>query len=306
MALLTAALAFLVAFPVGAQERLRQSAHFRASQAYESALATAQSVPGAKLPEGTYLAFDSDVREAFLGASCDDDGDHVVVVSEAMLTLVERVARAVHAQTSPEDALRAQTRLVAYATVLIKASADRPLPPPLRDFYPETRNAASDWTKTEHAMLVSLILPEVLRVQNAGLACSNPTETREAGDSEWTANERAAMFLRMASSLYALRSQEAQTLAKTMLQELTPDSPSAPLEQFFTLAGKAPALLRHRVSHPAPPAPDPKDATTKAAKEPAKPPAKPPVAEKQQEAPTSIAAKMAKLRAQLGQKDRAR
>src|SRR5512140_3287443 len=76
---------------------------------------------------GLYVAFDANPNDASILAACDDDGDYVVALTDAMLTLIDAVAQA---QASDEVA-RTHKR-DDYAAFLAKEQTRgaRLLPPP--------------------------------------------------------------------------------------------------------------------------------------------------------------------------------
>jgi len=136
---------------------------------------------------GTYVAFDSDPSDAFAMAACDDDGDHVVVVSHAMLRLVADVARlGAHGDEYAE--LLARSQLAGKRLV--------PPPPGSFDYAP---SAASDELRRE--ALAFVVGRELALLRAGALVCAHPTATKEHGDDEWTAAERRDAFA-MSKRLY--------------------------------------------------------------------------------------------------------
>jgi hypothetical protein len=139
---------------------------------------------------GLYVAIDDDVADPIAMVACDDDGDDVIVLSDALLRLAWNVAVA----ASYDEASPAR-RLESYATFLARSQLPgrRLLPPP-----PGTFVAAKPAeTRTERFReIVSFIVARELAHFRAGdLACPKPTATREAGDDVWTSAERRAAAL---------------------------------------------------------------------------------------------------------------
>jgi hypothetical protein len=136
---------------------------------------------------GIYAAFDDDASDPSAQVACDDDGDYVVVVTEAMLRLAAYLARAA---TYEEGG--ASRKVEEYAGFLARAQipGQRLLPPPSGFYIAEraARKAAYDDRLTE---ILSFVMARELTHLRAGdLACPNPTATHEADDDVWTAAEK--------------------------------------------------------------------------------------------------------------------
>lgn len=129
---------------------------------------------------GLYLAFDPSASDPIAMAACDDDGDPVIVISDAMLRLAEDVA---HASSVSE------TKVKGLATFFAKSqkSGRRLLPPPA-GFY-EGTPVDDDRLRD----VLSFVVARELAHHEAGdISCSHPTATKESGDDEWTADEQRA------------------------------------------------------------------------------------------------------------------
>jgi hypothetical protein len=133
---------------------------------------------------GTYVAFDPSASDPIVMSACDDDGDYVVVISDAMLRLVDDVARA-----ASYDEANGTHKLDEYAAFLLASQVQgrRVLPPPA-GFHSGTRGTAEDDRLRE--ALAFVIAHEVERMRNGDLVCPHPTATKEHGDDVWTADEQ--------------------------------------------------------------------------------------------------------------------
>jgi ABC-type amino acid transport substrate-binding protein len=137
---------------------------------------------------GTYVAFDPDVADAFALAACDDDGDHVVVLSEALLRLAADVARL----EAADDALGTR-KVEEYAGFLARAQLpDRKLLPPPPGSYAVDAGGRIDPAARRHlAGAVAFVVGhEIARLRAGDVRCPRPTATRESGDTTWTREER--------------------------------------------------------------------------------------------------------------------
>ncbi len=163
-----------------------QSARAATSDAMRRALLKLPAATQQKLV-GAYVAFAPDPKAPLALAACDDDGDYVVVVSDAMLTLADAVARA----KATDDTL-GSSKLEAYARLLAKAQrpGERLLTPPA-GFYgePTTPAVAAAQSKAFHAIASYLVATELAHMAAGDLTCARPTATHERGDDEWTAAE---------------------------------------------------------------------------------------------------------------------
>lgn len=133
---------------------------------------------------GVYAAFHAEASDPFALAACDDDGDYVVVISDAMLRLVANVARA----QSYEDASPGR-KIEDYAAYVARTQLPgRRLVPPPPGFY--TAELAAKTYDDRLKESVSFVVARELTHLRAGqLACPKPTATKEAGDDEWTTAE---------------------------------------------------------------------------------------------------------------------
>jgi hypothetical protein len=167
-----------------------QAAHAAASDALKTITAKLPA-PAFQRITGVYVAFDPDPKAPLALAACDDDGDFVVVLSDAMLTLVDAVARA----KATDDAL-GSGKLDAYARLLAKAQrpGERLLTPPAGFYAPSqsTAEIARAQSKLFRAITTYLVATELAHMTAGDLVCANPTATRERGDDEWTAKEQDA------------------------------------------------------------------------------------------------------------------
>jgi hypothetical protein len=165
-----------------------QAAHAATTDALKSVVAKLPFAAAQKLT-GVYVAFDPDPKAPLALAACDDDGDFVVVLSDAMLTLVDAVARA----KATDDAL-GSAKLDAYARLLSKAQrpGERIVTPPAGFYDPgqSTPELARAQAKLFRAIATYLVATELAHMTAGDLVCASPTATHERGDDEWTANER--------------------------------------------------------------------------------------------------------------------
>jgi hypothetical protein len=140
---------------------------------------------------GVYVAVDDDASEVNAYAACDDDGDYVVVLTLAMMRLVDSVALA-----RAYDEARG-TRFV-EELARYYAGAQRPgarlLPPPPGLFDEEASSLQLRRLHDARARdaLAFLVTRELLHGAKNDLVCPHPTPTREPGDGVWTADERRA------------------------------------------------------------------------------------------------------------------
>lgn len=133
---------------------------------------------------GVYAAFHSDASDPFALAACDDDGDYVVVMSDAMLRLGANVARA----QSYDDA-NASRKIEDYAAYVARTQVPgRRLVPPPPGFY-TAELAAKTYDDRLHEILSFIVARELTHLRAGQLTCPKPTATKEAGDDEWTAAE---------------------------------------------------------------------------------------------------------------------
>jgi len=134
---------------------------------------------------GIYAAFHSDASDPFALAACDDDGDYVVVISDAMLRLVANVARA----QSYDDANQSR-KIEDYAAYVARTQVPgRRLVPPPPGFY-TAELAAKTYDDRLREGLAFVVARELTHLRAGQLTCPKPTATKEAGDDEWTTAEQ--------------------------------------------------------------------------------------------------------------------
>jgi len=176
-----------------------------------------------KLPAvvGLYVAFDDDASDPIAMAACDDDGDPVVLLSDALLRLAWNVAIA-----TSYDEDRPARHVEAYATFLARAQLPgrRLLPPPPGAFIAARPAPTRD--RRFHEILAFVVAREIAHVRAGDLACPKPTPTREAGDDVWTAGEKRAAE-ETARRLYPGRGLERDREAITAVLEAGGDATGA-------------------------------------------------------------------------------
>jgi hypothetical protein len=153
----------------------------------------------ARVP-GVYVAFDPSPRDVVALAACDDDGDYVVVLSEALLVLAEH---ATHAAALDEGG--AQDALATLASHYAREQQPnaRLLPPPAGAFETEdTRELETAHTLRFREALSGIIARELSMMTAGDLVCPRPTATRERGDDVWT-DEESRNARALADVLYA-------------------------------------------------------------------------------------------------------
>ncbi len=170
---------------------------------------------------GVYVAFDGNASDPSAMAACDDDGDYVVVISDAMLRLVSLVARA-----QSDDESHGTHGVEGYASFLATSQVPgrRVLPPP-PGFYASASASASaslDAGGPQEVRLreaLSFVIARELTHFRAGdLVCAHPTATHENGDDVWTASEQRHA-LETARSLYPGRATPRDEEATTRVLE---------------------------------------------------------------------------------------
>jgi hypothetical protein len=182
---------------------------------------------------GIYLAFDPTPSDPIAMAACDDDGDYVIVLSDAMLRLVDDVGRA-----ASYDEANGTHRLEEYATFL----ADSQVPgkrvlPPQAGFHDGTRGASADDRLRE--ALAFVIAHEIERLRAGDLVCPHPTPTKEHGDDEWTpAEQRRAS--ETAQAIYPAHQAERDAAAVTRVAASgrAPDGAAALARFFETMSAR--------------------------------------------------------------------
>jgi hypothetical protein len=173
---------------------------------------------------GIYVAFDESRTDVSAMVACDDDGDYVVVVSDALLMLAGFVA-----QAEAADEMHRTHKVDEYARFLAEAETKRaaprraparPVPPPPGFFEgaPSRDPRVLDLERARmREILASIVTHEVAHLLAGELVCPNPTATHEKGDDEWTAEERERA-LDGASRIYTPDSVlAADALATTLL-----------------------------------------------------------------------------------------
>jgi hypothetical protein len=176
------------------------------------ARATAKDVMGAlvaRLPAeakqrlvGVYVAFDESATDINALAACDDDGDYVVVLSDALLSLASTVALAQAA-----DEVSGTHKLDEYAALLAGSQRQgvRPLPPPA-GFFDAAQSRSPARVALEavrfREVVGSVVAHEMAHLVQGDLVCPNPTATHESGDDQWTREEREHA-LAVALKIYA-------------------------------------------------------------------------------------------------------
>ncbi|MDB4933610.1 MAG: hypothetical protein JWP87_582 [Labilithrix sp.] len=134
---------------------------------------------------GMYVAFDPNPSDPSAMVACDDDGDYVIVVTDAMLRLVSIVARA-----QSYDEVSASRSIENYASFLARTQVPgRRLLPPPPGFYAAQKAAPTQDTRLREAL--SFVLARELTHMRAGdLVCAHPSATHESGDDVWTSSEQ--------------------------------------------------------------------------------------------------------------------
>ena len=153
---------------------------------------------------GTYVAFDPNAADPSAMVACDDDGDYVVVLTDAMLRLVSIVARA-----QSDDESTGGHAVDDYASFLAQSQlAGRRLLPPPPGFYASQEPGVAHEMRLREAL--SFVLARELTHLRAGdLVCPHPTATHENGDDVWTATE-GRRALETAATIYAVSAMRAR------------------------------------------------------------------------------------------------
>jgi hypothetical protein len=183
----------LLVRPLGARadelapELLTEELHEKARRELRVLEATLDEADRRKLV-GTYVAFDPSASDPLAMAACDDDGDSVVVVSEAMLRLVDDVA---HAES--DDEATGTHRLEEHAAFLAASQLPgRRLLPPPPGFYAPLRGTSCEERLRE--ALAFVLAPELERLRAGDLVCPHPTAPRSTATTPGppTSSERRA------------------------------------------------------------------------------------------------------------------
>lgn len=135
---------------------------------------------------GMYVAFDSSVSDPIAQVACDDDGDYVVLLSDAMLRLVSFVARA-----ETHDEVTGDKRLRDYAAFLARSqtAGRRLLPPPPGFFAARGAWSPEVYEARLNETLSFVVAGELARARRGDLVCPKPTPTKESGDEVWSVGE---------------------------------------------------------------------------------------------------------------------
>ena len=178
-------------------QELRQIAEMETKQ-----LVAALDPAAKKRLVGIYVAHDPSMVDPTAMASCDDDGDYVILISDALLRLASHVARA---QSYDEES--GQHTVDEYASFMARSQVRgrRILPPPPGSLSSE----ASGQTRADrlHEAISFVMARELAHLRAGDLVCANPTATKEHGDEEWTAAE-SAWANAAAARLYPGRAQD--------------------------------------------------------------------------------------------------
>jgi len=187
----------LAAFPARADAPVApllsmQAAHKLATDALASVL---QKLPAADRQKivGAYVAFHADPRDPNVFAGCDDDGDYVIVMSDAMLVLADAFARA-----KATDEAHGTEKVAQYAAFLANGQrpGERLLAPPPGFFERSQATPELSELQSKHfrALVTHLLAAEAAHMLAGDLVCTAPTATHERGDDVWTGQEHATAF----------------------------------------------------------------------------------------------------------------
>lgn len=145
---------------------------------------------------GLYVAFDSNANDPSAMAACDDDGDYVVVLTDAMLRLASIVARA-----QSYDESNHSRSIEDYAGFVARSQIpSRRLLPPPPGFYAAQKAGTTTDAHLREA-LAFIVARELTAFRAGDLVCPHPTATHESADDEWTSSEQRRALER-AASLY--------------------------------------------------------------------------------------------------------
>ena len=186
------------------------------------------------LPVGIYVAFDPDPIRPYVLPACDDDGDAVIVLSDAALTLSEYASYALAHDQRHGTGTRAQYgRLLATS----QGPSARLLPPGAEFFRGVDAVVETDATAHFRTAL-SFWVGRAASVHDAQeFRCARPDSLRERGDASWTTAERTLALAR-ASRLDPARDLHRTTWSLAGLLALGGDQRSA--ETLAGLAGRHP------------------------------------------------------------------
>lgn len=135
---------------------------------------------------GAYTAFDPDLSQPYAMIACDDDGDYVVVVSDAMIEFAMRVV-----EGKAADEQTGSKKVESYAATLAAQTVRgaRLLPPP-PGFYSGAHDSNREGELFDEAMR-GVLAHELSRLARGHLVCGHPSPARESADEMWTPAERA-------------------------------------------------------------------------------------------------------------------
>lgn len=188
---------------------LRQKAELEAKRLVAS-LATADQ----RRLTGVYVAFDPNASDPSAMVACDDDGDYVIVVSDAMLRLVSNVTRAASYDETTSGGRGVEDYAAFLARVQIPGKRLLPLPP---GSFTGQQAAATHETRLREA-LAFVLARELTHLRAGDLVCAHPTATHESGDDQWTAAEQRRA-LEGAASVYPGRAVQRDTEATARILE---------------------------------------------------------------------------------------
>ncbi|MBX3212312.1 MAG: hypothetical protein KF850_09790 [Labilithrix sp.] len=133
---------------------------------------------------GLYVAFDASSSDPRAQVACDDDGDYVIVVSDAMLRLLTHIARA-----ASYDEAYGSRKLEEHAAFVVRSQTpSRRLLPPPPGFY--DAEAPATYAERFADALSFVVAHELARLRAGDLVCPKPTKTKERGDDDWTSAEQ--------------------------------------------------------------------------------------------------------------------
>ncbi|HSO35790.1 MAG TPA: hypothetical protein VLT33_24845 [Labilithrix sp.] len=158
---------------------------------------------------GVYVAFDANASDPSAMVACDDDGDYVIVVTDAMLRLASLVARA-----QSYDEANGSHAIEDYAEFVARSQIPgRRLVPPPSGFFTAPIAESTHESRLREA-LAFVMARELAHLRAGDLVCGRPTATHEHGDDVWTAAEQQRA-LETAARIYrgpaATRDAEATT-----------------------------------------------------------------------------------------------
>ncbi len=151
---------------------------------------------------GIYVAFDASASDPIAQIACDDDGDYVVLLSDAMLRLLAHIARA-----ESYDEANASRKVEDYAAFLVRSQVPgrRLLPPPPGFYIAEKPAATYDERLTDAISFV--VARELTHFRAGDHVCPKPTATKENGDDVWTSAEQRKA-IEIADAVYPGRQME--------------------------------------------------------------------------------------------------